>query len=69
MTLCPRCQRENLVKTIFGSFKCPGCLRQKQKMGSVFTRCTQTARRPAQDYRKTAQEIGGDAEGLNPSTE
>ena len=26
MTVCPRCHNANLVKTIFGSFKCPECL-------------------------------------------
>ena len=31
MTKCPRCQGGNLVKTVFGTFKCPQCLYEEGK--------------------------------------
>ena len=32
MTECPRCHGANMMKTIFGSFKCPQCLHNGTKL-------------------------------------
>lgn len=32
MTECPRCHGANMMKTIFGSFKCPQCLHNGVKL-------------------------------------
>ncbi len=32
MTECPRCHGVNMMKTIFGSFKCPQCLHNGTKL-------------------------------------